>query len=125
MENQVMDLQYEDYVTMYHQSNNSMERAKIIKTIREYYNAPFRKISDDLFEVERTVYRLYQLNKLIPEFQIMLEEGEIRKRKASLIAKETPAVQYKMYRKYRETMIKADHEGFVQLLVQVAKTPKQ
>jgi hypothetical protein len=120
------NFKYEHYVELYHQTESNMERARIIKTIREYFKLPFKKLSDDLFEVERTIYRIYQLNKLIPEFQEMLEEGEIRMRKASLIANLEPEVQYAIYRKHRENQIilKVDHQYFLNSLMEFKKIQK-
>lgn len=119
----------ESLIFQYHRSENMMEKAKIIHTLRTEYNYPFNILSELLYEVERQLYRINSLNRLIPEFQRMAAVGTLRRLDAYSLSGQPEDIQRKIYNQVqnqrKDFMRKAKHEEFMKVVELVAKERKK
>lgn len=111
----------EELINVYHKSENMMEKAKILHILRETYNYPFHILAELLYEVERQLYRINSLNRLIPEFQEMAAEGTLRRLDAYSLSKLEDDVQRNIYHQVKDFMRKTKHDEFMKVVELVAK----
>jgi hypothetical protein len=115
---------YGHLIAEYHLTENVMEKARIVHVLRNEYQLPYTELALELYEVERVVYRLNALNKLIPEFQEMALNGDLRRLKAYALSALPTDRQHIMYQQFKEKMHKTKNEEFMRIVAQIAVEQK-
>ncbi|MGA5692685.1 hypothetical protein [Cytobacillus pseudoceanisediminis] len=120
----VNKVEYGHLISKYHQSENMMEKARIINVLREDHQVPFNNLADVLFEVERQLYRINGLNRLIPEFQDMATKGQLKRLHAYALSGLQEDVQRTVYQQMKDYIRKTKHEEFMKTVAIIAKEKK-
>lgn len=120
-----LSFKVDQLIKQYHQSENMMTKAHIIHELREDYQIPFHNLSDLLYEVERQLYRINSLNRLIPEFQKMASEGKLKRLHAYALSGLQDDIQRNVYHQMKDFIRKTKHEEFMRTVALIAKERKK
>lgn len=108
----IINIMNNEKITVDHimQEENFMRKARLIKRYREQDGIPYihyTDLAEELFEVDRQIYRLMSLNNLIPEFQALLENKSLAKFKAYFLATCDEEMQRNIYVNFIDGMEKS------------------
>lgn len=114
----------DSYINTYLNTDCLIEKAEIAQELRIEFSINYQDLADLLFETERSLYRIMALNRLIPELKELLIKKKLKKLKAYALSSKSSNEQLALYYSYREEIIKAKNDVFMQVVSKVAKELK-
>lgn len=114
----VFDFDLNGYREAFYQTEDQLEQLEIINTMKSTYKLSFKDMAEILYTTDKRLYRLKELERLIPEWQKMLKRGEIRYTKALMLSSLTKRRQILMYTDFRALVRNTTHKELMKILSQ-------